>query len=214
MNFRLFLVATSLLLLCAACTSMSVTTSNTANTKMTSATIDKSDLIGTQTLETPIGTLTIDNSFPTDDTTRRLYELRDLQRAVELYLWALPIVQFQAWKEGQERAFGDGFTVYTTLKEHTGIITSNATTPYIFGWPNLGETGPLVIEMPGGQYASAIMDWWEYPVCDMGLSGPDKGKGGKYIIVGPGENTEQYAGKGDYVFQSRTNKLSVGFRVL
>lgn len=176
--------------------------------------IEKSDLVGTQTLASPVGTLEIDNTFPTDQTTKRLYELRDLQRAVELYLWALPIVQFQAWKDGQEGAYGDGFTVYTTLKEHTGIITSNATTPYIFGWPNLGETGPLVIDMPGGQYASAIMDWWEYPVCDMGQSGPDKGKGGKYIIVGPGEDPKQYEEKGDYVFQSRTNKLSVGFRVL
>jgi hypothetical protein len=176
--------------------------------------IEQSNLIGTQTLTSPIGTLEIDNTYPTDQTTRRLYELRDLQRAVELYLWGLPIVQFQAWKDGQEKAFGEGFTVYTTLKEHTGIITSNATTPYIFGWPNLKETGPLVIEMPAGQYASAIMDWWEYPVCDMGLSGPDKGKGGTYIIVGPGEDLKNYEGKADYLFQSRTNKLSVGFRVL
>lgn len=176
--------------------------------------IEESNLIGTQALMSPVGTLEIDNTYPTDQTTQRLYEVRDLQRAVELYLWALPTVQFQSWKDGQEDAFGDGFTVYTTLKEHIGIITSNATTPYIFGWPNLKEAGPVVVEMPAGQYAAAIMDWWEYPVCDMGLSGPDKGKGGTYIIVGPEEKPEKYQGKADYVFQSRTNKLSVGFRVL
>ena len=58
------------------------------------------------------------------------------------------------------------------------------------------------------------MDWWEYPVCDLGLSGPDKGKGGKYIIVGPEEDLGKYKDKADYAFQSRTQKLFIGFRVL
>lgn len=176
--------------------------------------IEASDLVGSQRLSSPVGELEIDSTFPTDKTTKRLYELRDLQRAVELYLWALPTVQFQAWKEGQEGAFGKGFTIYTTFNEQAGIITANATTPYIFGWPNLNETGPIVIDMPAGAYAAAIMDWWEYPVCDMGQSGPDKGKGGRYIIVGPDHDPAEYKDKADYVFQSRTQKLSVGFRVL
>jgi hypothetical protein len=176
--------------------------------------IEQSDLIGTQQLSTPFGPMAIDNTFPTDETIDRLYEVRDVQRAVELYMWALPIVQFQAWKEGQEGTFGEGYTIYTTFKENAGIITSNATTPYIMGWPNLGETGPMVIDMPEGLYASAILDWWEYPVCDMGLTGPDKGEGGKYIIVGPAEDPKRYEDRADFVFQSRTNKLFIGFRVL
>lgn len=179
--------------------------------------IINSDLIGSQKLNSAIGTIELDNTFPTDETMKRIYEVRDIQRASEIVLWSLPTIQFQAWKEGQENAFGTNgpeFVVYTTLKENTGIVTSNATTPYIFGWPDLTKTGPIVIEMPAGNYASAIMDWWEYPVCDMGLTGPDKGNGGKYVIVGPNDNPEDFKDKGDFIFQSRTNKLSVGFRVL
>jgi hypothetical protein len=179
--------------------------------------IEESNLIGSQSLSSPYGPMAIDNTYPTDATIKLLYKMRDLQRAVELYMWSLPIVQFQAWKEGQEGAFGTQgaeFTIYTTFNEHAGIITSNATTPYVFGWPNLEETGPLVVDMPGGDYAAAIMDWWEYPVCDMGQSGPDRGQGGKYLIIGPYDNAEQYKDQADYIFQSQTNKLSVGFRIL
>jgi hypothetical protein len=176
--------------------------------------IEQSNLIGTQKLSTPFGQMAIDNTYPTNETMQRIYEVRDIQRAVELFIWALPIVQFQAWKEGQAGAFGEGYTIYTTFAENAGIIISNATTPYIMGWPNLNETGPIVVDMPGGLYASAILDWWEYPVCDLGLTGPDKGDGGKYIIVGPTEDPQKYADQADFVFQSSTNKLFIGFRVL
>ena len=176
--------------------------------------IEQSNLIGSQTLSSPFGTLEIDNTYPTDETIQRLYEMRDVQRAVELYMWALPIVQFQAWKEGQEDAVGKGGMIYTTFNEQASLVTGNATPAYIMIWPDLNETGPMVVEMPAGQYASAILDWWEYPVCDLGLSGPDKGKGGKYIIVGPEEDPGKYKDKADYVFQSRTQILFIGFRVL
>jgi hypothetical protein len=176
--------------------------------------ISDSDLIGSQKLSSTIGAIELDNTYPTDETIQRLYEVRDVQRAVELYMWALPLVQFQAWKEGQEDAVGDGGMVYTTFNEQASLVTGNATTPYIMIWPDLSETGPMVVEMPAGQYASAILDWWEYPVCDLGLSGPDKGKGGKYIIVGPEEDLGKYKDKADYAFQSRTQKLFIGFRVL
>ena len=43
-------------------------------------------------------------------------------------------------------------TSFTTspTQDRLGLITANATTPYILNFIDLGETGPLVIELPAG----------------------------------------------------------------
>jgi hypothetical protein len=60
----------------------------------------------------------------------------------------------------------------------------------------LSKTGPLVWEIPAGQTVGIIMDFWQRPLADFGLTGSDKGEGVKLLIVGPGqkapENTVGY----------------------
>jgi len=51
-------------------------------------------------------------------------------------------------------------------------------------WINLKD-GTLVAEIPPG-VLGMINDMWFYYVTDMGLVGPDKGKGGKYLVLPPG----------------------------
>jgi hypothetical protein len=53
------------------------------------------------------------------------------------------------------------------------------TTPYVVGFLNLQRTGPLVIDYPKGQTAGGILDFWQRPTTDLGLTGPDKGEGGR-----------------------------------
>lgn len=67
-----------------------------------------------------------------------------------------------------------------------GVITANATTPYILGFVDLNETGPLVIELPPGPTAGGVGDFSQRAIIDMGETGPDKGKGGKYLVLPPG----------------------------
>ena len=67
--------------------------------------IAQSNLTGSQVLETPYGVMTIDNDYPNDETVAKLFEQRDRQRASEVYLWSLPIVQFQIWSEQQAQVF-------------------------------------------------------------------------------------------------------------
>src|SRR4029077_3013087 len=118
-------------------------------------------------------------------------------RACQVYLWGLPIVSFAQWQHEGQSVLGAGDTdvvLYTTYAEKLGFLTANATTPYICGLPDLAKTGPLVIDMPGGAAAGMVDDFWQRPVTDLGLPGPDKGKGAKYLIVGPGQTVTDTQG--------------------
>jgi hypothetical protein len=155
------------------------------------------------------------NGYPTPETVAKIYDERDFQRACQAYLWALPIVSFAEWQHAARTVFGAGDTdvvVYTSYVDKLGILTANATTPYFLSMPDLAKTGPLVIEIPAGATAGGVNDFWQRPVTDMGLPGPDRGKGGKYVIVGPGQDAPQ--GDEFIVVRSSTMNLLMGFRNL
>lgn len=181
--------------------------------------IEQSDLIGSQVLETPYGEMAIDNAFPTDETVTRLFLQRDRQRATELYLWSLPIVQFQIWSEQQARTFGTKGTdvaVLTSFNEKGGVITGNASTTYLISFFNLAETGPLVVEFPHGPYAGGVLDWWERPVENGDMSGQGKPgvKSVKYLLLGPKHVPKDHDGQGFTIVRTPTNKVFLGNRIL
>ena len=172
-----------------------------------------------ETLKTRIGELSFThdfaNGYPTDETVTKLHEEMDFQRATQAYLWALPIVSFAEWQNAHEKNFGaksGEVVVYNDYLAKLGILTANATTPYIISFFNLAETGPMIIEMPGGAAAGGTLDMWQRPVVDMGLTGSDKGHGGIYIIAGPGQKVE--LPKGAYLAESSTMNVFFGFRAL
>ena len=82
----------------------------------------------------------------------------------------------------------------TTVDQKRGILTANATTPYIIGTVNLEKTGPFVIDVPAGKTGGLVNDFWQRPVTDLGLAGPDKGKGAKYLITPPGYKGDKPTG--------------------
>ena len=154
--------------------------------------------------------------YPTDATVTKLYDELDFQRAVQAYLWAVPLVSFAQWQEAYEKVFGqqDGDLVLTTsFRDKLGILTANDTTPYVVGFLNLQRTGPLVIDYPKGQTAGGILDFWQRPITDLGLTGPDKGEGGKYLVLAPGQEAPRDV-DGYRVVRSPTNNLFHGLRVL
>ena len=181
--------------------------------------ISQSDLIGSQVLETPYGVMTIENAYPTEETVSKLFAQRDRQRATELYLWSLPIVQFQIWSEQQAKTFstqGTDVAVLTSFNEKGGIITGNATTPYLISFFNLAQTGPLVIDFPNGPYAGGILDWWERTLenGDFFNGGNPDGKSVKYLLLGPNHAAADHKGLGFSIVQSPTNKVFFGNRIL
>ena len=69
-----------------------------------------------------------------------------------------------------------------------------------------------MIEYPAGATAGGIGDFWQRPITDLGETGPDQGKGGRYLLVGPGQQPSDTAGY--RVIQSPTNNAFIAFRVL
>jgi hypothetical protein len=66
--------------------------------------------------------------------------------------------------------------------------------------------------MPKGLIAGMVMDTWQRSLSDLGLVGPDKGQGGKYLILGPGH--EDPKAEGYIVLRSTTKKVLFGGRLL
>jgi hypothetical protein len=170
----------------------------------------------TGTIDSRIGSLGFEGGYPTTESVARIYDELDFQRAVQTYLWAIPLISFAQWQEQHEKVFGqqDGDLVLTTsFRDKLGLLTANDTTPYVIGFLNLQRTGPLVIDYPKGQTAGGILDFWQRPVTDMGLTGPDQGEGGKYLLIAPGQELPRDA-DGYRIVQSPTNNIMHGLRVL
>jgi hypothetical protein len=168
-----------------------------------------------QQVQTRIGKLSFEGGYPSLETVDKLYDEMDFQRAVQAYLWAIPLVGFAQWQDQHEKVFGakDGDVVYyVSFRDKLGLLTSNATTPYILGFVDLSRTGPIVIDIPAGQTAGMILDFWQRPVADLGLTGPDKGAGGKYLVLGPGQSVD--GSEGYIVVESPMNNIFHGIRFL
>ena len=114
-----------------------------------------------ETVATRVGTLEFQGSYPSDATIAKLYDERDFQRATQAYLWALPIVGMANWQKAHEEIFGaksGDVIIYDDFVSKRGILTANATTPYVISFFNLAETGPVVIDMPAGSVAGFVND--------------------------------------------------------
>jgi hypothetical protein len=179
--------------------------------------LGKAALQGDEHIETPIGAIELAHNYFDDDASERLFDEMDYQRATQAYLWSTPIVSMTTWRDRQGPAYGvtkdTDFVVLESLREKRGIVTGNLTTPYIFNFISL-RPGPLRIEYPAGKTAGGVLDFWQRPLCDVGLTGPDAGKGGTYVIVGPETHVAKYQSPGVNVHQSVTNNIFIGLRIL
>jgi hypothetical protein len=147
-----------------------------------------------ETVDTRIGKLDFELGVPTKETVAKLYDEMDFQRACQLYLWALPAVSFAQMRvmaEFASAAVEGDVVISEGYRSVSVILTANVTTPYISGGLDLTKTGPVVIDVPAGLIAGSAMDMWQRPLTDFGVTGPDQGKGGKYLLVGPGQEAPQ-----------------------
>ncbi|NLR94700.1 DUF1254 domain-containing protein [Flammeovirga agarivorans] len=178
--------------------------------------LSKASLKGDEIIETVYGDIELENNF-INKGSEELFDAMDFQRASQAYIWSTPIVSMKTWGDREDAAYDaaglENFVVLKSLKEKRGIVTGNLTTPYIFTFSNLKD-GAVKVDYPKGMTAGGFLDLWQRPVADLGLTGPDKGQGGTYIICGPSDNPDKYKGQADFIVQSETNNFFIGLRIL
>jgi hypothetical protein len=139
------------------------------------------------TVETRFGTLAFFDGFPDKTTVEKLYDNLDFQRAVQAYLLAIPAVS-QAENRNEILKLGPANRTVPIFEElmdsRSTFLTANDNTPYSWAWIDLSK-GPLVVEVPP-KVLGAVNDMWFRWVVDVGITGPDEGKGGKYLLLPPG----------------------------
>jgi hypothetical protein len=175
-------------------------------------------LVGDEVVATPYGLVRLEHSFPDDESSTLLFDALDVQRATQAWLWSIPLVGFAYWRDQQAEVFdahrfGD-VVVYDTLREKRGIVTANLTTPYMINFTALEPGRPLVIDYPAGATAGGILDFWQRPLTDMGLTGPDQGAGGRFVVLAPGDDPAGVDFPDAYVVASETANVFIAFRIL
>ncbi len=164
-----------------------------------------------------LANLEMNGGYPTEASQKVLQDELYFQRASMLYQWALPIVNMKAMQEGHAKLMNgtayNKIAIYEDrLKPNTVITTPNSDVIYAMGWLDMKETGPLVLEHPGG-LQSLVDDMYHHPLRgpldknqpsgqflgDIGNAGPDKGKSAKFLILPPGHTRDQYACFGLYI---------------
>src|SRR5215475_15301975 len=172
-----------------------------------------------------LGDLKFVQGYPTEESLAIAKDEMLFQNAVQSYLWALPALNMYGMKEGSEAKFGSGYNVLPIWKKRlsakTLVTTPNSDVIYAMGYLDLEADGPVVIEVPPG-LQGILDDFFQRPIHsvgeidgrtwsgDVGLPGPDKGKGGKYLVLPP-----DYKGKaptGYLTFRSRTYNVFVFWR--
>ncbi len=154
------------------------------------------------------------NGYPTATTIQKAYDDVDFNRAVQAYRFFYPTVSGEAILQGNLAINIKPNAVFGTLDTKPQQIgfTLNSDTPYGPVLLDLSN-GPTVVELPAGPLIVVAMDVNQRWVADMGIPGPDAGKGGKHLILPPG-----YQGKvpvsGYHVWKSSSNNLTVGVRSL
>jgi hypothetical protein len=168
-----------------------------------------------------LANLPFEQNYPTPETAKRLMDELAFQQATQAYLWALPLINTLGMKYGSEKVFGAGYNVLPIWKERldpkTLVTTPNSDVIYAMSYVDLGETGPIVFEAPPN-LQGILLDFWQRPIPvdggkyfgDVGLPGPDAGKGGKFLLLPP--NYKGNVPRDYYVYRSGTNNVFIFLR--
>jgi len=140
-------------------------------------------------VETVAGNLKFFDGVPIGETNDLVYDYLARSRALGVYLDNVGAVSIYCVLLGMAQQGADApnkIAIWEQLMDsRTPVITSNTSTMYAYAPTDLANDGPTVIEIPPGMLGF-LDDAWQRFVGNMGVTGPDKGKGGKYLLLPPG----------------------------
>lgn len=175
----------------------------TAQMKMATP-IPKSVIIP-DTVDTRIGQLHFNDGFPSTETSDLLIDYLKFNRAVDIFLDEMSASSMYAMRKGFKKLGinnSNQMVIFETLMDSKALwLTANTETVYASNFLDLKTDKALVIESPAN-VLGILDDMWMRYITDIGNAGPDKGQGGKYLILSP-----DYKGdipEGYHVFKSKT----------
>jgi len=164
-------------------------------------------LVTPDKVETRIGTLEYKDGAPSVETAKKVYDTLDFTRALNVYNNSFRGASAYAITKGLRSIGAQDNTVviFPELMDAKSLfLTANADTVYYMAVVDLTK-GPMVVEQPP-KGLGTINDMWFSWIIDIGFPGPDRGEGGKYLIVPPGYEGPLPEG-GFYVARSRTTRV-------
>ncbi len=140
-------------------------------------------------VETRIGTLNFFDGMPDKATVEKVYDNLDLMRGVEAFLNGIPATSLEGIRVGSievgANASNKVLIFDQLLDSNPLLLTGNTDTVYALSILDLKKDGATVVEIPPGSGPGTVNDAFFRFVVDMGAPGPDRGKGGKYLILPP-----------------------------
>lgn len=162
-------------------------------------------------VKTRVGTLKFFDGIPDKKTAGLLLDNLDLNRGVDTFINGMPAANCEAARRGhvdlgQKEAHQ--IVIFDQLMDSNSLfLTGNTDTVYISMFLDLKRDGPTVVEIPAGAGPGIIIDAYSRYVMNLGPPGPDRGKGGKYLVLPPGYNekdVEHFIAQGYFIAKSRS----------
>jgi hypothetical protein len=136
-----------------------------------------------------IGTLEFNDGRPTKETADKIYDHLLYLRAIEVFLNWMPAASLEAMRRGMvESNITEAHQVGITdelMDSNPLFLTGNTDTVYASAILDLERDGPTVVVIPPNCGPGTVNDAFFRFVVDMGAPGPDRGQGGKYLILPP-----------------------------
>jgi hypothetical protein len=141
--------------------------------------------------DTRLGKIEFEKDYVTEETAAKLRNELKFQAAVQTYLWSFPIANIMGLRNAH-RSVGIKNTSIPIFEDYltpkTVVPTGNQSTIYAYNVLTLGDELMVLVVPP--DVVGFISDAWQRPLGDLGRPGPDKGKGGKFLLVPPGYEGE------------------------
>jgi hypothetical protein len=139
-------------------------------------------------VETRIGKLEFFDGSPLPETAERVLDHLDFLRGVETFLNGIPATSIEGLRLGQMELGAKApnqVVLFDRLMDSAPLfLTGNTDTVYASAFLDLRQ-GAAVVEIPPGCGPGTVNDAYFRFVVDMGIPGPDQGKGGIYVILSP-----------------------------
>ena len=165
-----------------------------------------------EVIDTRIGKLDFDDGRPSKATVQKVYDNLDFARSMETFLNFIPATSIEGIRLGMEElnaTRSNQIVVFDNLMDSDPLfLTGNTDTVYASVMLDLERDGATVIEIPPKAGPGTVNDAFFRFVIDMGAPGPDRGKGGIYVILPP-----DYTGELTPTTDLDTTKVDIGGKI-